>query len=211
MFVHDRRRWYVVDPALTQDEATDAVAELRLSAAATNVGRVRRLLRSTPLLVFALVVVGGIAALAAVDDRLALTEEFGAASSRGLGGVVVLVGATVLSLTVAGRAAPDLDGPAPSVQVLRVPAHVLSWVTDDTPALAVWRVTDAVGLLEELRQVRWDILGVTRRDEDEPEDDVESRAVAALLAAEAAAVDHLAAVAADTGYVPSDRDREVDA
>lgn len=209
VLVDDRRRWFVIDPVLTQDDAADAVAELRRSAAATNVGRTRRVLRWTPLLVFALVVVGGIAAAAEVEEALAFREEFGATAFMILGAAVILVGAAALALTVAGRAAPDLDDPAPSTQVVRVPAHVLSWVTDDTPSLAIWRVTAAVALLEELRQVRWDIGDVVRREGDEPEDDVDARAVAALLVAEAAAVDDLALVAAETGYVASKGDRKV--
>jgi len=209
VLVHDRRRWCVINPALTQHDAAGAVAELRRSAAATNVGRVRRVLRWTPLLVFALVVVGGIAAAAEADEALALREGFGATAFTILGAAVVLVGAATLALFVAGRAAPDLDDPAPSTQVVRIPAHVLSWVTDDTPSLAIWRVTAAVTLLEELRQARWDIGDVVRWEGDEPEDDVDGRAVAALLVAEAAAVDDLALVAAETGYVPSENDRKV--
>jgi hypothetical protein len=209
VLVHDRRRWYVVDPALTPDAAAEAVVELSRSAAPTNVGRARRVLRWTPLLVFALAVVGGLIALAAIDDALALTEDFGAAALRLVGGVAVLVGAIALTVSVTDRLAPHLDGPAPSVQVVPVPRHVLSWLGDDTPAEAVWRVTAAVGLLEELRSARWEILDVTRAETDEEESaegDVDARAVAALLAAEAAAVDDLAAA---TGYVPSRRHAEV--
>ena len=213
VLVHDRRRWYVVDPALTPDAAADAVAELRRSAAPTNVGRARRVLRWTPLLVFALVVVGGLTALAAIDDALALTEDFGAAALRVVGGVAVLVGAIALAVSVTDRLAPDLGDPAPSAQVVPVPRRVLSWLGDDTPAEALWRLTAAVGLLEELRSARWEILDVTRAETDEEgvEGDVDARAVAALLAAEATAVDDLAAVAAETGYVPSVDEREVDA
>lgn len=214
VLVHDRRRWYVVDPALTPEAAADAVVELSRSAAPTNVGRARRVLRWTPLLVFALAVVGGLTALAAIDDALALTEDFGAAALRLAGVFAVLIGAIALAVSVTDRLAPDLGDPAPSAQVVPMPRRVLSWLGDGTPAEAVWRVTAAVGLLEELRSARWEILDVTRAETDEEEGaegDVDARAVAALLAAEAAAVDDLAAVAAETGYVPSGAEREVDA
>jgi len=213
VLAHDRRRWYVVDPALRPDAAAEAVAELRQSAAASNVGRGRRVMRWTPLVLFVVTaVIGGVAVVVGVE-ALPLTEEFGAISIGVAGVLAVLAGAIALAFSAAGRLAPDLDDPAPSAQVVPVPRHVLSWLRDDTPAEAVWRVTAAVGLLEELRSARWEILDVTRLETDEQEGvggDVDARAVAALLAAETAAVDDLAAVAAETGYVPSRRDTEVD-
>jgi len=214
VLVHDRRRWYVVDPALTPDAAADAVAELRRSAAPTNVGRARRVLRWTPLVLFVVTtVVGGVAVVVGVE-ALPLTEEFGTTSLEVAGVFAVLIGAIALAVSVTDRLAPDLGDPAPSAQVVPMPRRVLSWLGDGTPAEAVWRVTAAVGLLEELRSARWEILDVTRAETDEEEGaegDVDARAVAALLAAEAAAVDDLAAVAAETGYVPSGAEREVDA
>jgi len=213
VLVHDRRRWYVVDPALTPDAAADAVAELRRSAAPTNVGRARRVLRWTPLVVFVVTLaIGGVAVVVGVE-ALPLTEEFGAVSLGVAVLLAVLVGAIALAFSVADRLAPDLVGPARSAQVVPVPRHVLSWLGDDTPAEAVWRVTAAVGLVEELRSARWEILDVPLPETDEEEGaegDVGARAVATLLAAEAAAVDDLAAVTAETGYVPSRRHSEVD-
>ncbi|KQR46024.1 hypothetical protein ASF82_00175 [Frigoribacterium sp. Leaf164] len=217
VLVHDRRRWYVVDPALTPDAAADAVAELRRSAAPTNVGSGRRVLRWAPLTVFVVTLaIGGVAVVVGVE-ALPLTEEFGAVSLGVAGLLAVLVGAIALAFSVADRLAPDLVGPAPSAQVVPVPRHVLSWLRDDTAAEAVWRVTAAVGLVEELRGARW---AVADADGQELEDDrgdegpggeaVARRAVAVLVAAEATAVDELRAVAAATGYVPSRRHAEVD-
>jgi len=213
VLVHDRRRWYVVDPALTPDAAADAVAELRRSAAPTNVGRGRRVLRWTPLVVFVVTLATGAVAVVAGVEALPLTEEFGAMSIAVVGVLAVLVGAVALAFSVADRLAPDLVGPAPSAQVVPVPRHVFSWLGDDTSAEAVWRVAAAVGLLEEFRSARWEIVDATGSETDEQEGaegDVDARVVAALLAAEAAAVDDLAVVAAETGYVPSRRHAEVD-
>lgn len=216
VLVHDCRRWYVVDPALTPDAAADAVAELRRSAAPTNVGRGRRVLRWTPLAVFVVTLaIGGVAVVVGVE-ALPLTEEFGAVSLGVAGLLAVLVGAIALAFSVADRLAPDLVGPAPSAQVVPVPRHVLSWLGDDTPAEAVWRVTAAVGLVEELRGARWAVADADGQEREDGRGDegpggeaVARRAVAVLVTAEATAVDELRAVAAETGYVPSRRHSEV--
>jgi hypothetical protein len=215
VLVHDRRRWHVVDPSLTPAEAAEAVAELRRAAAPTNVGRVRRVLRWTPLLVFLVTAAAGFAAVVVGVEALPLTEELGETSLGVVGLLVVLVGAIALALAVAHRVAPDLDDPERSAGVVEVPRHVRAWLTDETPVAAVWRVAAAVGLVDEFRDARWGVADLAEHGPDDTTDvddrgaGVDRRAVAVLLAAEASAVAELAAAAADAGYVPSRSHRQV--
>ena len=179
--ISDREVWHVVDPALTDAEAEEAVGAHRAANAPTNRSLVRRVLAWTPGVVALVVLGGAVWGTVFVMDELDLAELPGrVAVAVVLGGIGFVAAATAGIVLLEAPWRRDRVEPAPvtSRRVVPIPGSVLGWAggapADDgtpPPAADVWRVVAAVDVLAELEAARWRLGDVLYGRLDDPDDD----------------------------------------
>jgi hypothetical protein len=209
--ISDREVWHVVDPALTDAEAEEAVGAHRAANAPTNRSVVRRVLAWTPGVVALLLLGGAVVGMVVVMDELDLVELVAqVAVAVVLSGIGFVVAATVGIVLLEAPWRRDRVEPQPvtSGSVVPVEAAALRWIGDETPVTDAWRVVRAIALLNELEAARWRLADVLYgrldddSDSDGDDDDLAGRhpAAVALRAARAQASAELRSLGDEVGF-----------
>lgn len=180
--ISDREVWHVVDPSLTPAEAEEAVRAHRAANAPTNRSLVRRVLAWTPGVVVLAVLLGTVVSIVAILEELELTEtpaEAAVIVTLSLIGIGVAATAGIVLLDPPWRHRELEAEPRTSRGVVAIDSAALRWVTDHTPAGAVWSVVQAVALVAELEAARWRLADALygRLDGGDLDDDISDAGV----------------------------------
>ena len=181
--ISDREVWHVVDPALADVQAEEAVGAHRAANAPTNRSLMRRVLAWTPGAAVLAVLVGTVVSIVAIMDELDLTEtpaRAAVAVTLSLIGIGVAATVGVVLLDPPWRHRELEPGPRTSRLVVPIDAAALRWATDHTPAVDVWRVVQGVAEVAELEAARWRLADALygRLDNDEADSDAADGEVA---------------------------------
>ena len=212
--ISDREVWHVVDPALTEAEAEEAVRAHRAANAPTNRSVVRRVLAWIPGAVALLLLVGAVVGTVVIMRELDLAELLALLAVAVVLSVVGLVVVAVVGIVLVEapwrRREADVGGPGPATSrsVVAIEGAALDWASDATTPADLWRVVDALSLLAELDGAQWRLVDVLygRLDEWDGVDGSDEAArgahpaQAALRAAQDRASAELIALGREVGF-----------